>query len=284
MGVSTPVATARFPSKRGRTSVLHPGSIAAMSDVHRMATDGYTRDADTYVRGRPDFPPAALDWLRVDLALGPGKKAIDLGAGTGKFTRLLVQTGADVTAIEPVAAMLERLQSDLTSVRALTGTAQHMPIADSSADAVICAQSFHWFASAESLAEIRRVLKPGGMLGLIWNIRDESTPWVAELTRIMAPYEGDAPRYYNGEWRRVFPATGFGRLQERTLRHEHVGPPEQVIVDRVASVSFIAALDAHARSRIVDEVRALIETTPALANQAAVSVPYLTRAYCCAAR
>src|SRR4051812_43990108 len=117
-----------------------------MSDVHRMASDGYTQGADTYVRGRPEFPAAALDWLRDDLALGPGKTAIDLGAGTGKFTRLLVQSGADVTAIEPVPAMRERLLRDLPSVQALAGTAQHMPLPDSCVDAVICAQSFHWFA------------------------------------------------------------------------------------------------------------------------------------------
>jgi SAM-dependent methyltransferase len=246
-----------------------------------MANEGYTRVTHTYVRGRPDFPPAALDWLRADLALGPGRKAIDLGAGTGKFTRLLVESGAEVTAVEPVAAMRERLARDLPSVNALDGTAQRIPLSDSCADAVICAQSFHWFASAESLLEIHRVLKPGGMLGLIWNIRDDSIPWVAGLTRIMSPYEGDAPRYYRGEWRHVFPARGFGELREKNFPHAHIGPPEQVIVDRVASVSFIAALDAATRRRVLDGVRGLIAATPELAGKSEVSVPYVTRAYSC---
>lgn len=250
-----------------------------MSDVHRTASEGYTRVTDTYVRGRPDFPPAALDWLREELQLQAGKAAIDLGAGTGKFTRLLIQTGAHVTAIEPVAAMLARLKTDLPAVRALPGTAQHIPLEASSADAVVCAQSFHWFASAESLAEIRRVLKPGGVLGLIWNIRDESILWVAELTRIMSPYEGDAPRYYRGEWRHVFPAAGFADLRQKTLQHEHVGPPEQVIVDRVASVSFIATLEPATRAHLLDQVRALIDATPELSGREEVRMPYVTQAY-----
>jgi SAM-dependent methyltransferase len=250
-----------------------------MSDVHRTAIDGFNRDADTYVRGRPDFPPAALEWLRSDLALGPGTIAVDLGAGTGKFTRLMTQTGADVTAIEPVAAMLERLKSDIPAVRALPGTAQHIPLPDSSVDAVICAQAFHWFASVESLAEIRRVLRPGGVLGLIWNIRDDSIPWVAELTRIMSPFEGDAPRYYRSEWRHVFPARGFAELHANTYPHAHIGPPEQVIVDRVASVSFIAALKDTTRARVLDQVRALIAATPELSGKNEVRMPYVTQVY-----
>ena len=255
-----------------------------MSEVHPAATEGYGRGAGTYVRGRPDFPPAALDWLRRDLGLQPGRSVVDLGAGTGKFTRLLVETGATVTAVEPVTAMLDRLTHDLPSVTALRGSAQRIPLPDSSADAVVCAQSFHWFASAESLAGIHRVLKPGGVLGLIWNVRDQSVPWVAELTHIMAPYEGDAPRYDHGEWRAAFPAKGFGELRERSFPNVHVGSPEQVIVDRMASVSFIAALDDASRTRVLDQVRALIDVTPALAGHAHVSFPYMTRAYWCVAQ
>jgi ubiquinone/menaquinone biosynthesis C-methylase UbiE len=253
--------------------------MSNMSELHPTAAEGFGRDADTYVRGRPDFPPAAFDWLRHDLGLGPGRTAIDLGAGTGKFTRLLVDTGATVIAIEPVAAMLERLTQDLPGVTALQGVAQRIPLPDSSADALVCAQAFHWFASRESLAEIRRVLKHGGVLGLIWNVRDESVDWVAQLTRIMQPYEGTAPRYYREEWRSVFPAPGLGELQKRTFTHVHSGAPEQVIVERVASVSFIAALDVATRSGVLDQVRALIKATPAIATAETVCLPYVTHAY-----
>lgn len=252
-----------------------------MSDVHPMAAQGYGRGADTYARGRPDFPAAALDWLRHDVGLRPGQNVIELGAGTGKFTRLLLKTGARIAAVEPVASMLDRLARDLPEVQALQGQAQRIPFPDSSADSVICAQAFHWFASTESLAEIHRVLKPGGTLGLVWNVRDQFVGWVAGLTRIMAPYEEDAPRYDHGEWRKVFPAEGFGPLQERCFPHAHVGPPEQVIVERVASVSFIAALDDATRGVVLDEVRALIAATPELVGRAEVAMPYVTRAYWC---
>ena len=209
-----------------------------MNDVHPAAAKGFGHGADTYVRGRPDFPAAALDWLRDDLGLRGGKTAVDLGAGTGKFTRLLVETGATVIAVDPVAAMLDRLKRDLPGVTALQAQAQHIPLPDAVADAVVCAQSFHWFATAESLAEIRRVLKPGGALGLIWNVRDPSVDWVARLTRIMAPYEGDAPRYDLGEWRAAFPVrrlwTAAGaQLSARAHRPARTGDRRSSRIDEL---------------------------------------------------
>ena len=252
-----------------------------MSDLHPTASEGYGQGARTYARGRPAFPPAALDWLKEDLRVGPGSFVAELGAGTGKFTKLLAQTGAEIVAVEPVAAMLAQLGAELPKVRALRASAQDLPLPDGSADVVICAQSFHWFASREVLAEVRRVLKPGGSLGLIWNVRDHSVDWVAELTRIYSPYEGDAPRYDHGEWRSVFPAPGFGPLHERAVVHVHTGSAEQVIVDRTASISFIAALPEQKRCALLDEVRAMIARTPELAGKPEVSMPYVTQMYWC---
>jgi len=252
-----------------------------MTVMHPTAAEGFSRGTDAYIRGRPDFPRAALAWLREDLGLKSDKTVIDLGAGTGRFTRLLVETGAAVIAIEPVAAMRDRLVRELPEVTAMSGHAQNIPLPDSSADVLTCAQSFHWFATAESLAEIHRVLKPGGALGLIWNVRDQSMDWVRKLTTIIDPYEGEAPRYDNGEWRAVFPAPGFSELREKSLPHAHIGSPAQVIVDRVASVSFIAALDESTRARVLAEVRAMIDATPELAGHNSIRFPYVTRAWWC---
>jgi SAM-dependent methyltransferase len=251
-----------------------------MSELHPVAAEGFGRGAETYARGRPEFPPDTLSWLREDLRVGPGKVAVELGAGTGKFTRLLSQTGARVIAIEPVEAMLQVLPRE-PGVTPLRGTAQAIPLATSSADGVVCAQAFHWFATPPALAEIRRVIRPDGTLGLIWNVRDPSVDWVRKLTAIMEPYEGDAPRYDGEEWRAVFPAQGFSELREKAFPHVHVGSPAQVIVDRVASVSFIAALDEPTRARVLTEVRALIDATPELAGRSSISFPYVTRAYWC---
>lgn len=249
--------------------------------VHRAAAEGFASGAETYVRGRPDYPPEALDWLRNELGMGAGKTVVDLGAGTGKFTKVLSTTGANVIAVDPVMPMLDRLRRELPSVEAVAGNAEHIPLGSASLDAVLCAQSFHWFATPAAIAEIRRVLKPDGVFGLIWNQRDESVPWIAELGRLFERYQGDAPRMVSGAWRKVFPAPGFGPLHETRFAHSHVGAPERVIVDRFMSVSFIAALPAAEREKVLTQVRELIARTPSLAGCSEVSVPYVTMAFHC---
>ncbi|MEN7528258.1 class I SAM-dependent methyltransferase [Cupriavidus sp. DL-D2] len=252
-----------------------------MNAIHHAAAQGFSTQADTYARGRPDYPAALADWLRDTLGLAPGKVVVDLGAGTGKFTRLLLPTGARAIAVEPVDAMRAQLSSKLPDVQALAGSAESMPLPDASVDAVVCAQAFHWFANEAAMREIGRVLKPGGRLGLIWNVRDESVPWVAQLTTIMTPYEGDAPRFYKGDWKTVFPAEGFGPLALQKLPYTHDGDPEQVIVDRIMSVSFIASLPATEQDAVRAKLHAVIANDPALQGHDTVSFPYSTEAYCC---
>jgi len=249
--------------------------------LHPAAAIGFDTGAATYVAGRPDYPDDALSWLIEDLGLGAGRVAVDLGAGSGKFIPWLRRTGANVIAVEPVAGMRDELRRAFPALDVREGRAQALPLMPETADAIVCAQAFHWFATREALAEIRRVLVLGGRLGLIWNVRDETVPWVAELTRLIAPFEGDAPRYASGNWRAVFPAEGFTPLTERAFPHAHVGPPERVIVDRVLSTSFIAALPATARANVASEVRKLIAATPDLAGREMVAFPYVTRAYGC---
>jgi SAM-dependent methyltransferase len=255
--------------------------MSETSPVDPLAVAGFSAGSAAYAAGRPDYPPGVIDWLREDLGIGPGKSAIDLGAGTGKFLAALRRAGASVQAVEPVASMRERLVAANPDVTALDGGAEHIPLPDASLDAIVCAQSFHWFATGAALAEMRRVLKVGGALGLVWNVRDESVAWVAALTAIMAPYEGAAPRFASGAWRKAFPAPGFSPLVERRFPHAHVGPPERVVVDRVLSTSFIAALPTAERERVAQRLRALIAATPALAGREEVAYPYETRAYAC---
>jgi SAM-dependent methyltransferase len=255
-----------------------------MSDsdaVHAAAAVGFAAGAAAYAAGRPEYPAEVEGWLSEDLRLGPGRAALDLGAGTGKFLSRLRSVGATLYAVEPAPAMLQRLIADNPDVAARAGTAERIPFPDASMDAIVCAQSFHWFASPAALTEMRRIVKIGGALGLIWNVRDESVDWVAALTRIMAPDEGDTPRFSSGRWREVFPAEGFSPLIERRFAHAHFGPPERVIVDRVLSTSFIAALSEAEREKIAARVREVIAATPALAGRAEVAFPYETRAFRC---
>ncbi|QVW26243.1 methyltransferase domain-containing protein [Pseudomonas hormoni] len=250
-----------------------------MKQVHHSAAAGYKTAADTYVRGRPDYPPQVADWLTGTLGLNADKSVVDLGAGTGKFTGQLVATGAQVIAVEPVPQMLEKLSEAWPDVLAVSGTAMDLPLPDASVDVVICAQAFHWFASDEALTEIARVLKPGGKLGLVWNSRDTCVSWVPRLDAIVNALEGDTPRFYTGAWRRAFPHAAFGPLQEQEFSHGHTGSPEDVIFNRVRSTSFVSALPAVERAKVDEQVRALIDAEPELRGKDVVTVPYVTAAF-----
>ena len=273
--------------------------------MQRAASEGF-RGAERYERSRPEYPPEAVAWLASALRLGPEAPAasaavVELGAGTGKFTRRIAGPGATglragltVVAVEPVAEMRRELAAGVPQARVVGGLAEAIPLRTGGAWAVVCAQSFHWFASAGALGEIHRVLVPGGRLGLLWNQRDESAPWVRALGEILEPLEGSAPRFRTGRWREAFHAGegpgpdaprpgGFGPLAEARFATEQVGPPE-AIVERIASISFVAALPEARRAGVLEEVRRLLARHPATAGLARILLPYVTRAFWCERR
>ena len=138
-------------------------------------------EAAAYERGRPSYPPEAIDWL-----LPPdAADVLDLGAGTGKLTTRLVERGLGVVAVDPIPEMLELLSNSLPDTPALLGTAEEIPLPDNSVDAVLVAQAWHWFDPELAVKEVARVLRPGGRLGLVWNTRDERLGWVKDLGRIV---------------------------------------------------------------------------------------------------
>ena len=250
--------------------------------IHEAARQGFSKESASYERGRPEYPDGLLGWLADSLGARPGAQVVDLGAGTGKFTRHLARTGADVVAVEPVDAMRERLALASPGIRALAGTAESMPLEDRSVDAVACAQAFHWFANSRALQEIHRVLRPGGRLGLAWNVRDESVDWVAAITAVITPYEGDAPRFYTGRWREPFEQQElFTPLECTVFANSHVGTFDQVVIDRTMSVSFIAALPEDEKRVVEARLRALRDVFPTL-REAEISFPYRTEAWLCA--
>ncbi|GAB2581560.1 hypothetical protein GCM10027168_12860 [Streptomyces capparidis] len=145
--------------------------------------------AAAYERGRPPYPPEAVAWLVPEDA----RRVVDLGAGTGKLTRALRAPGREVVAVEPSPGMREQFSRVLPDVPVLAGAGESVPLPDSSVDALVCAQAWHWVDPERAIPEAARVLRPGGRLGLVWNTRDVSVPWVAELDRVLRDWAAVPP-------------------------------------------------------------------------------------------
>lgn len=249
--------------------------------IHPSAAQGFARAPADYERGRPDYPAAAIQHLVQVLGIRRGRRVLDLAAGTGKLTRRLAATGADVVAVEPVAEMRARLVEAVPAAESLPGRAEAIPLPDGSIGAVAVGQGFHWFDGEAALAEIHRVLRAGHRLGLIWNVRDEADPFLRALTKVMAPYRGRAPAYASGAWRAAFETTElFTPLEHERFSFEHEADPEGVVA-RVTSVSFIAALPEPRREEVVSRVRELLATDPATRGRDRIVLPYFTDVFWC---
>jgi SAM-dependent methyltransferase len=220
--------------------------------------------AAAYERGRPSYPPEAIDWLLPSGA----RNVLDLGAGTGKLTTRLVERGLHVVAVDPIPEMLEVLRTSLPETPALLGTAEEIPLDDNSVDAVLVAQAWHWFDPKRAIAEVARVLRPGGRLGLVWNTRDERLGWVRELGRIIGR-DGDPL-----EKKTTLPPP-FTELQRHQVEWTNYLTP-QALIDLVASRSYCITSPAEVRTKTLDRVRELLATHPALANNNGVALPYIT--------
>jgi len=248
--------------------------------IHQFAAKGFNTSSDAYERGRPEYPQDAVDFLISALNLNKASSVIDLGAGTGKLTKMLGKSGAKIVAVEPVEGMRKKFSSVLPEVEILDGTAEKIPLKDESVDAVVVAQAFHWFNGEAALPEIHRILKPTGKIGLIWNARDESTPWVAQLTEIIDPYERGAPRYKSGEWRKSFDKTTlFSKLEYSRFGYIQKGDVD-MIVDRVGSISFIASLAESEKRIVLDKVRELASRNTK-GSEGLVELPYRTDVFVC---
>lgn len=222
--------------------------------------------ADVYERARPTYPDAAIDWLLPDGA----RTVLDLGAGTGKLTRSLVARGLDVVAVEPIAEMRANLAAALPEVRALEGTAEAIPLQDSSVDAITVAQAWHWVDPERATAEAARVLRPGGTLGLIWNRRDERVDWVARIGAVMG--SGDAELI---EMEGIEIGPPFGPTETFVTDWERAMDVD-LLVEMAASRSYVITATARRRKEILDGVRRVVESDPHLGTE--FDFPY--RTYC----
>jgi SAM-dependent methyltransferase len=242
--------------------------------IHEEARRGFQAGAAAYERGRPGYPTAAIEWLRAELDLRPGRTVADVGAGTGKLTRELIATGATVVAVEPVPGMRKVLARAVPEAQVLDGTAEALPAADASVDAIVVAQAFHWFDGPRALAEFHRVLNDRGRFAVIWNRRLREEPLHRAIAKITAPYRGDTPSYHDGQWRKSIAADGrFAAGGEIEVPFEQQFDADG-LVDRVGSISYIAALQDEARGQALARVRAL-----ALEVGQPLRLGYTTEAY-----
>ena len=224
--------------------------------------------AEAYERARPEYPIEAVTWLAGE----PPRDVVDVGAGTGKLTRLLAAAGHRVIAVEPLPEMRAELERAVPGVAVLDGTGEAVPLPDASADVVTVAQAFHWFDQPEALAEIARVLRPGGTLGLVWNTRDDREPWVAELRDAATGREGVAA--YEAE-QAVAAAGAFGPLEAATFglvqrldRH--------TLLELVLSRSYCAVLMAEERAPVLARVERIFDE---YARDGVIELPYVAECF-----
>jgi ubiquinone/menaquinone biosynthesis C-methylase UbiE len=226
--------------------------------IDDVAARGFEAGAAAYEAARPGYPDDAMAVLGAEIGVAPGARVLDLAAGTGKLTRRLVELGADVTAVEPVAAMRAQLATVVPGIEVVEGTAEEIPAPDGSVDIVTVAQAFHWFDAPVALREIARVLRPGGRLAILWNERDEHTAWVAEMSRLIRWHERTVSRYQHVAWAAIVASSGcFGPLHERTVTWDQPMTRE-LLAERVRSISYIAAMPASERERLAAEVVELV--------------------------
>ncbi len=253
-----------------------PGGSAAV--VARLAGT-FDQSAARYERGRPGYPAAAVDFLAERFDLGPGSTILDLASGTGKFTRALQRTGAALVAVDPMPGMRREFRRAVPDVPVLAGRADQIPLPDGFVDAVVVAQAFHWFRHLRALREIARVLRPGGGLGLVWNNRDTSVPWIRELTRTVNRHVLPRP---DGEarWADVFRRSGspFPPVRRRVFANPQFLTPTGLI-DRTLSESRVQIQPAAVRRELTREIRTLLETDPALRGRRRFAFPYETEVF-----
>jgi len=248
--------------------------------LHPAAEKGFGVGASLYQNVRPDYPQAITAWLKDTLGLQAHDLLLDLGAGTGKFLPYLQAISEQIYAADPVEAMLTQLRLHHPDVHTLQAMSDQLPIANDTVRAIFCAQSFHWFATLDTLAELNRVLQSHGHLVLIWNQRDVSVDWVKALADEIFPLEGDTPRYHSGEWQKVFSQQNYFQQQDQTtFRQLHHGTVEQVVSKRLLSTSFIAALPEPAQQRLKQRFEHIVYDYTGKQAQDEIDFPYTTYVY-----
>ncbi|MBC7590580.1 MAG: methyltransferase domain-containing protein [Salinibacterium sp.] len=222
--------------------------------------------AELYEKARPSYPVPAVDWVL------PGNPAevLDLGAGTGKFTRLFADRVARVVAVDPSERMLEQLSLTVPTAETIVASAESIPLPDESVDAVVCAQAWHWVDATAAASELARVLRPGGTVGLLWNSRDHRVDWVARMAEIINEASPDDILEHPPELPGPFTAMEFLELD---WQHDLTRAELRALV---ASRSHFIVQTRPEQQRVLDALDAMLDAHPQTAGLEQIPVPYRT--------
>ena len=249
--------------------------------VDPLSERAFGTRADEYERHRPGWPGAAVERVLAELGVGSASTVVDLGAGTGKLTRELVPLVGRVLAVEPSAEMRRELARSAPAAEALEGTAEAIPVDDGRADAVLVGEAFHWFATPETVAEIARVVGPGGGVALLWNVHDfGDEPWLREMGELLdsrrAPGITPINRRATGRWREAFEGSAFGPLEQFEVRHEQRTDLDGLLA-HISTWSFVGALEDAPRAALMRDLDELLRREHPTPDD--VAICYRTEVY-----
>ncbi|MBB5114016.1 class I SAM-dependent methyltransferase [Micromonospora echinospora] len=247
-------------------------------DARRRHSSSFGAAATAYAEHRPDYARAAVMWA---LEPAPGARVLDLGAGTGKLTTTLAEVSGDVTAVEPDPAMLAELRRAAPEVRALSGSAEAIPLPDATVDAVVAGNAMHWFDMAVAGPEIARVLAPGGVLGGLWNVVDDRVDWVAGLA-VVSGSAAIGPRDTPASWRAAtatmhLPKIGevrFGSPEQEQFPHGQRRTADSLVAT-LATRAGMLVMPERERMETLDRIRAYLASRPETAD-GEFTLPMLT--------
>lgn len=247
-------------------------SLSPMTDTEdwfQKQANSFDSAAEVYERSRPGYPADAVDWL---MASAPST-VLDLGAGTGKFTRVIADRVETIIAVDPSERMLDQLSRAVPTADTRVGTGEKLPADESSVDAVFAAQAWHWMDPTTTVPEVARVLKDKGTLGLLWNLRDDRIDWVARMSEII--HDGPSSDLSDNPPEQPEGFTAFEVYE--TVWTQDLDRDE--IAELTSSRSHFIVQDEPTRAQILRDLRALLDTHPDTRDLVRIPMPYRTLAY-----
>ncbi|KJA14644.1 hypothetical protein HYPSUDRAFT_72456 [Hypholoma sublateritium FD-334 SS-4] len=244
-----------------------------MTAVHEVAQSGFgTGTNELYDRIRPSYQPFSLDYIRESVKESGTLNIVEIGAGTGIFTRAILEDPKwtprirELKAIEPSEGMRsvfeQKVKDDRISIA--EGYFDATGVESGWADLIVIAQAYHWCPDYEKAsAEFARILKPDGTLALIWNLEDtDGAKWVAQIREIIEKHEHGAPQFHHGHWRQTFDTVSYQKYfqpHEQKSWNYHTQGTRESVIDREFSKSYIAVLPQDKKATIQDPARKVVD-------------------------